>query len=384
MSAKATDAEFIAAWQKAGGSPRQVAALLDMSERAVYGRRERIEKRGVSLPTMSLPANDARNVYLDPNDGRSYCKRRPFSVESGAVVVFSDAHWWPGRDVTLAHRALLKIIRDIKPVAVIANGDVLDAPRISRHEPNGWEEAPALFAEVETVAAHLAEIRDAARGAATFRTIGNHDIRFDRMLATRVPDVKHLAGMMLRDHLPDWPESWSVEINASVMVKHRWHNGIHGPYNNVLKGGRSIVTGHLHRLFATPYTDYNGRRYGVDCGTLAEIGGPQFDYSEDAPTNWGSGFAVLTFHRGRMLPPEFCEVLHGEAFFRGSIVDANAAVIPRRGSEVRRARSGGGRGGGVPADLGDAARGADADASARLASGAARPARNRGERDLRG
>lgn len=384
MTGKVSDADFIAAWQKSGGSPRQTAALLNISERAVYGRRERIERRGVALPTMSLPANDARNVYVDPTEGRSYCKRRPLEVENGAVVVFSDAHWWPGRDVTLAHRALLKIVRDIQPVAIIANGDVLDAPQISRHDPNGWENKPALFAEVETVAAHLAEIREAARGAATFRTIGNHDIRFDRMLATRVPDVKHLAGMMLRDHIPDWPESWSVEINGSTMVKHRWHNGIHGPYNNVLKGGRSIVTGHLHRLLATPFTDYNGRRYGVDCGTLAEIGGPQFDYAEDAPTNWGSGFAVLTFHRGRLLPPEFCEVLHGQAFFRGSIVDANAAVIPSRGPEVRGTRSGGGRGGRVPADLGDAAGRPDPDASARVASGSARAARNRSGRNLSG
>lgn len=62
---------------------------------------------------------------------------------------------------------------------------------------------------------------------------------------------------------------------------------------------------------------------------------------------------------------------------------ANAALVPGGRDQVRRARSGGGRGGGVPADLGDAARRADADASARLAGGAARPARNRGERDLR-
>lgn len=48
----------------------------------------------------------------------------------------------------------------------------------------------------------------------------------------------------------------------------------------------------------------NGRRYGVDTGTLADPDGPQFvDYLEASPTNWASGFAVLTFHGGKLLPP---------------------------------------------------------------------------------
>jgi len=112
-----------------------------------------------------------------------------------------------------------------------------------------------------------------------------------------------------------------MHINESTVIKHRWHNGIHAVYNNVLKAGRNIVTGHLHKLQTTPWGDYNGRRYGVDTGTLAEPSGHQFLYLEGNPVPWASGFAVLTFdENGMLLPPELVEVIGETAYFRGKAV----------------------------------------------------------------
>lgn len=102
--------------------------------------------------------------------------------------------------------------------------------------------------------------------------------------------------------------------------RHPADHRIHATYNNALKGGLTIVTGHLHRLAVTPWADYNGRRYGVDTGTLADPLGPQFEYLENNPTPWCSGFAVLTFRDGQLLPPELVEVIDGTAYFRGQKV----------------------------------------------------------------
>jgi hypothetical protein len=318
-----SDAEFVAAWGKAGGSPSIAARMLGMSERAVYARRERMEKRGISLATVPMTPSGTP-LYQAP--ARNYDQRAKVDLRDGVAVVFSDAHWWPGLPLTTAHGALLRLVRSLKPNLVVANGDVFDGAAISRHDPDGWQNLPSVHAELETVKMHMATIASAARGARLMRTIGNHDLRFDRRLATQVPDYRHLAGMQLRDHLPEWAESWSIEINGAVMVKHRWHQGIHGAYNNALKGGRSIVTGHLHRLLASPWSDYNGRRWGIDTGTLSEPGSAQFDYAEDAAKNWGSGFVVLTFRDGQLGPPEFCEVIGGRAWFRGAVVhEANEA-----------------------------------------------------------
>ena len=75
--------------------------------------------------------------------------------------------------------------------------------------------------------------------------------------------------------------------------------------------------GDLPKLF-----NYNGRRFGVDTGCLAEIDGPQFyNYTEDSPTNWASGFAVLTFHNGKLLYPELVHKFDKDHIeFRGQII----------------------------------------------------------------
>ena len=118
---------------------------------------------------------------------------------------------------------------------------------------------------------------------------------------------------------------WSCWPTEDVVVKHRMKGGIHATHNNTVSSGKSIVTGHLHSLKVTPYSDYNGERFGIDTGTLADANGPQFvDYLEDNPTNWRSGFAVLTFHNGRLLWPELVHALApGAIQFRGQVIDVS-------------------------------------------------------------
>jgi hypothetical protein len=364
-----TDAEFAAAWKRAGGSPRVMAQQTGISERAIYARRARMDARDLHLPSIPTGPGGVR-VYTP--EARAYVHRAPLSVTDGVVIVFSDAHWWPGQEISAAHHALLAMVERLNPAAIIANGDIMDLPGISRHDPNGWENTPPVMAELETCQVHMAAIAERAPGAKLLRTIGNHDKRFDSYLAVRVPDYKHLAGMMLRDHLPDWAESMSIEINGAVIVKHRWHQGVHAGHNNVLKAGRTIVTGHLHRLLATPYADYNGRRWGVDTGTLSDPERQQFDYSEDAPKNWGSGFAVLTFRRGALLPPEFCEVIRGTAYFRGEVVHEQKRTGRRAG--LRSGGSQAKRRGDVPAGVGRGRPDARADAPAKRGAAARRGA----------
>jgi hypothetical protein len=176
---------------------------------------------------------------------------------------------------------------------------------------------------MDAVREAMTGIQKAAKGAYLHRTIGNHDIRFDKRLAASVPEVRDVYGMSLRDHLPEWIESWSIFINQNTMVKHRIHSGIHSGWNNVLKSGVSTVTGHTHMLEIKPFGDYKGRRYGVSTGMLADPKSDAFYYLEDNPINWCQGFAVLTFDENkRLLPPELCEIIEGKAYFRNQIVGA--------------------------------------------------------------
>lgn len=318
-----TDDEFIAAWHRAGCSPAQVAKLTDIGIRGVYNRRKRLAEKGVILPSVPLDSRgEATSVYTT-DAARAYPRERQGEVHDGHVIVFSDAHFWP-QPRTVANNALLELIRELKPRRVVANGDVFDgAGKISTHPPLGWAKVPSLQEEIEACQERMHEIELVApRGCSLDWNVGNHDTRFDKKLAAIAGEYEGLVER-LEDKFHAWDFAWSLRLNERVMIKHRWHNGIHATYNNALKSGLTIVTGHLHRLAVTPWADYTGRRYGVDTGTLSDPLAPQFDYLENNPTPWCSGFAVLTFRDGKLLPPELCEVHDGVAYFRGEVVCRN-------------------------------------------------------------
>lgn len=309
--------EFARVW-RSSGSPQAVADTFGMKLRSVYKRRNQVEKAlNIPLPSISRPDRtmcSGRGDAMAPND---YLQRLSLDNFTGVCVVFSDAHYWPGPP-SIAHKALVKVVKDLKPKLLIGNGDLFDGARISRFPRNGWENQPRVKDELEEAKERLAEVRHAFSRAQCLRTIGNHDIRFDRYLSMNAGEMEQVMGARLADHLPAWKECLSIFVNGHTMVKHRYTGGIHSTYNNTLRAGTNIVTGHTHMLEVKPWSDYRGRRYGVSTGAIADVGGPQFAYTEDNPTPWCSGFAVLTFDQaGRLLYPELAEVIGGVCYFRG-------------------------------------------------------------------
>lgn len=311
-----SDEEFIRLWESIGNSAG-VAKALSVSTRSVGERRRTIERRySIALRSNDIRSPDFSVKYPENN------VRATAELSDGVIIVASDCHYFP-EVITTAHRALVNIIKRLKPKMVVINGDAFDGASISRHPASNWQSLPSVKQELEACQERLGELEKAAKGAVLHWTWGNHDLRFNARLASQVGDTwKGIEGMDLRDHFPRWKFSTSLLVNENTMIKHRYHNGIHAVYNNALKSGVSIVTGHLHSLKVTPWTDYNGTRYGVDTGTLATIDGQQFEYAEDNPKNWRSGFAVLTFYNGKLMPPELCEVVNEEdglAYFRGEL-----------------------------------------------------------------
>lgn len=315
---KVSDEDFIATWKRYQ-SPTQVAKALGLTVRNVYGRRNNLVRKGINLPTVG--GQTGGKVVDAVRHTQTFEKRRQFVVRNGYVIVFSDAHWWPG-EPSLANIALLRVIPEVKPALIVANGDLLDGARVSRHEPRGWSTVPTLKQELDVLVQRTDEIEKAAgAGVALARTLGNHDIRLERWLAVRAPEVEDLPGTRLEDYIPRWPCSWSVQVNDDTLIKHRWKGGIHATYRNTLESGWNIITGHLHSMKDAPYTDLRDDiRWGVDAGCLADPEHDSFDYVEDNPTGWRSGFVVLTFREGKMLWPEFCYVKNGRAWFRGEAI----------------------------------------------------------------
>lgn len=248
--------------------------------------------------------------------------RMNVSLENGIIVVGSDAHYWP-KIVSTAHRAAVLIVKELKPALYVLNGDGFDGASASKHARIQWEKRPTVKEELEAVVTRQSEVEEVIGAGFLAWTYGNHDMRFNSALSAQVPQYEGVPGFQFSDHFPRWKFSTSIMVNGHTMIKHRWHNGVHATWNNVLKSGTSIVTGHLHALQVRPYTDYRGTRYAVDTGTLAAVNGDQFRYSEDAPGNNRSGLAVLTFYKGQLMPPELVEVINeddGLIYFRGQVI----------------------------------------------------------------
>lgn len=243
--------------------------------------------------------------------GHKYSPRYPREIKidlpNGTVVAFSDCHWWT-REKTRAHQALMVYLKRYRPDVVIANGDVLDGARISRHDPSGLQEVPSLEDELHVCREHMAEIKRTS-GADCYFNLGNHDARLASYAASNASELADLDEIHLDNQILGWQFAWSNRISDQLLIMHRFRGGIHATYNNALHSGMSIATGHLHAQRITPHTDARGTRWGVDLGCLADPTGHQFTYTEANPLNWRSGFAVFEFRSGKLQPPQLVTVL---------------------------------------------------------------------------
>jgi hypothetical protein len=318
-----TDEEFIALWNK-HPSPSEISRIIGMGERAVYSRRNRIEsKHGIVLSAPELRGtpkytNESTNIIMSARKDVN-----KFTIDNGMIVIGSDAHYSPGV-IPVAHKAFCNVIaeysRDIR--AVILNGDILDGGSISRHDRIRWKKSPTVKQELEAVQERLGEIEKVRPpGAYLMRTYGNHDMRFETRLSGQVPQYEGIGGFLLKDHLPHWIDSERIDINDDCVVIHDWHSGVHSGWNETLKGGCTVVTGHTHELSAKAHKGFKNTHFGVKTGMLADEDQDEFSYRNGKPGfNWQSGFAVLTWVDGMLLHPEFAAVRDdGKCYFRGRL-----------------------------------------------------------------
>jgi hypothetical protein len=315
-----SDAEFMELWK----THKSAAAI----HKLIGGNIRTLQRRRANLETKYGLLLEAKNPHGRPERPKTAYERKQLGILNGVGIVFSDAHYWPGI-VTTAHKALLWAIKEFKPSFVVCNGDALDGASISRHPPSGISgKEPSVIEELKACKERLGEIEEAAKEARhnvrLVYTWGNHDARFNARLATNAPQFAETYGFKLEDHFPTWEFCMTVWPTEDVVIKHRYKGGVHATHNNTVGAGKTIVTGHLHSLKVTPYSDYNGNRFGVDTGTLAEPYGPQFSYGEDNPLNHRSGFAILTFKDGKLLWPELVHKWdEDQVEFRGQIINVS-------------------------------------------------------------
>jgi hypothetical protein len=321
-AATCSDAEFMELWRTHGGADA-VAKALGLSNRAIHQRRRSIERRhNQKLVATAHSARGDHYKHLSPYEHKA---NHHLGLLNGIVIVFSDAHFVPGIRTT-ANKGLLRLIRELKPKAIVNGGDSFDGAQISRFPRPGFlDQGPTVIQELNACKERLGEIEEAGGRAKLVWCLGNHDLRLEARLAMNVPQFEGVHGFHLKDHFPTWIPAWCCWVNDDTMVAHRYKNGIHATHTNAVNAGVNIVTGHLHQLKVTPFRDFRSNRYGVDSGTLAEPMGPQFvNYLEGKMPNWRSGFVVLTFKDGQLLMPQLAQKWDEKHIeFAGRLIDVS-------------------------------------------------------------
>lgn len=313
MIPRCSDDDFIRMFKNLG-SMTLVAKELGITLRSAQTRRVNIEKRyGIELRVAETQTRIKEMDFLEHH------------MNDGIIATCSDLHCWPG-ELTTAQKAFLATVKNMKPAIVCLNGDIFDGAKASRWGSAEWNTLPSVNDELRACREYLAKIKAVAPKKARFIFVmGNHDNRFIRKLCEGSPEFSGVFGFDLRDHFPGWEFCYRFTVNpgkdSMTDFVHNWANGTHAAYNNVLRSGCNYVTGHTHRLLDRPFMDRTGRRYGIETGTLTDIDGPQSYYVAGRPVDWGSGFPVLTFKQGRLLRPEYVDVIGKNTIsFRSQIV----------------------------------------------------------------
>ena len=316
MVARKVQDEVLMEAMKLTTSPTELAKVFNMSVRAIQTR-----MRHIGVPPLAHKS-EARLTPLPVT--HESIGRLKIDITDGRIVVFSDAHFQPGC-ISTANRALLKLLPELRPAVVVCNGDAFDGAGISRWPKMFGSTPPTPAAELRAVDERMDEIADAARGAKRIWTLGNHDIRLHSYIQSAAPALADMDAMDLRRLFPRWDFAWSLWVNNNTIIKHQFKGGMYAPANNVKNSlGNSFVTGHLHSLKVMPLSSYSDKPniYGVDSGMLADPEWEVFNYREDSPADWRSGFVVMTWRDGRLLWPEVVSVLsEGRVEVRGEVLD---------------------------------------------------------------
>ena len=319
---KKSDDDFIALWKKLG-SPTLVGKELGVNPRSALTRRRNLEIRyNIKLPTHNSQ-RDEKKEKPKKIDLAAHNVRRGIDVDKvKRVIVFSDAHFTD--TPTTAFKALLKMIKEFKPQVIVCNGDAFDGQVLSRFPSINYDQKPTVLEELKACRYHLDEIEKVRpAGCRLIWTLGNHDMRYEAWLVNKVPEYSGVDGFSLKYHFPNWETCWSFWVGEDTIIKHRHRGGRNAGYANLQAAGNTnIITGHTHVLAIQPITNYQGTYWGVQTGCLADPMSPTFEYCEDGPKDWRSGFVMLSFDQGRMLMPEMIMVSdeqNGEYEFRGKI-----------------------------------------------------------------
>jgi len=234
--------------------------------------------------------------------------KKKFQSYDEAALHWSDVHF-PFEDPR-AVSILYQITAEVRPTTLMSQGDMLDLWQISTHRPPletklkmhqiDMQESLDMLLDHLDIMIGLAE-----PGARRVYLHGNHEDRFDRLLADLQTNMKTLALMRLPKIRDVLNLDYLLGLSENGWESHSYLEGdrtllhdrllcIHGYRANkypttahLQQYGKSVVFGHSHRIQNFTSRDLRGTDSGWNMGCLCDLN-PHWRSRPD----WHQGFGV--------------------------------------------------------------------------------------------
>lgn len=207
-----------------------------------------------------------------------------------------------------AEAVLYQVLKDVQPEIVINVGDDVDCYAISSFDRNPAR-AQTLQDEIDNTRAHLHQVSQIVPNADKYWLEGNHEDRLRRTIWRLPGAAAELAKLKVFQETMTWPTlvstasiGWEFVSSAAQSRKSilprltTVHGSRVGAFSGftakleMLRYGRSGMSGHTHRLGQVFHRDLNGSHTWIETGCLCSL---DPDYVRDP--DWQQGLAVVTY-----------------------------------------------------------------------------------------
>jgi predicted phosphodiesterase len=242
--------------------------------------------------------------------------REPYVLATSTkkILILSDIHF-PYHNAKALKTAIKYGIKE-EVDCIILNGDILDFYALSDFSKDPSK--PRLRQEIKLGKWFLNELRMAFPKAQIYYKIGNHEMRLERWLMVKAPEILDCEEFRL-DILLEFARHHVILIDKYTVIKAGNLNIIHGheykgaggvyPAKYIYSKSKvNTICGHYHR--SSTYIDknmngeYNG---GFSTGCLCELSPDYMPYNE-----WVHGFAVVTMKPGGNFSVQNLTIDNGE------------------------------------------------------------------------
>jgi predicted phosphodiesterase len=264
------------------------------------------------------------------------------------VLLFSDPHGWLA-DLS-ALRCINQILQHNQFDEVCINGDVIDAPYISRHSSKLYEDGIlAGYSEVKeieyTKEQILAPLRASTDANIRVRT-GNHDDRIIKPVNIQQSQLARLAVLYKNYETTEFNKMLALDKNNGYTydpsdiytyfdkfdVTHGLSLAKNAPEKNIQEYMSSGATGHTHRLNSKYLTNRKAPYVWLELGCTRLI--QQVEYLPTGKiADWQNGFATVYFSTEGDKVRFYAQthiIIDGKCFFNGVVYDGSAENIQKK------------------------------------------------------